>query len=86
MVVSHGGIDRLDIYRGIGVREVWFWVDGRISIFELGGDAYVEVPRSALLPGIDPLELAGVIAEARDFEQTQAVKAFRARIRRRTSD
>jgi Uma2 family endonuclease len=83
VVVTGGGIDKLAVYRGLGVPEVWFWVDGRIAIYQLGSGGYASSPRSALLPGLDPSDLAGTLAEADECEQTQAVKAFRARIRLR---
>ena len=35
VVVSSGGIKKLDIYRKLGVREVWFWRKGRIELFAL---------------------------------------------------
>src|SRR5215471_14081248 len=40
VVWTSGGIDKLEIYRRLGVREVWFWIAGRISIFALAGDRY----------------------------------------------
>ena len=85
VVITGRAVDKLDVYRGLGVGEVWFWVDGRIGIYVLGAgsEGYAESPRSRLLPDLDPIVLAGVIAEAGEFEQTQAVKAFREKIRRR---
>lgn len=84
VVITGAGVDKLAVYHGLGVPEVWFWVDGRISIFQREGDGYVEVPRSRFLPDLDPTLLAGVIAETRDHEQTEAVAAFRARLRDRS--
>lgn len=85
VVVSRGGVDKLEVYRGLGVTEVWFWVDGRIEIYQLGGEGYYRVESSRFLPGLDPAELAGVMANSGEFEQTQAIKRFRARIRSRIS-
>jgi Uma2 family endonuclease len=33
-------IDKLDVYRGLGVREVWVWEDGRIRVNVLRGGRY----------------------------------------------
>ena len=87
VVITGGGVDKLDVYRGLGVAEVWFWVDGRIEIYQLDAerrdDGYARAERSRFVPGLDPAELAGIIATADEFEQTRAVKQFRARLRGR---
>ena len=33
VTVTSGGIDTLEIYRRVGVQEVWFWEDGVISVY-----------------------------------------------------
>ena len=35
VVVSSGGIDTLEIYKRIGIQEVWFWEDGGLKIYGL---------------------------------------------------
>lgn len=47
------GINKLEIYRLLGVREVWVWRRGRITVHVLRGDRYEEVAASEVLPGID---------------------------------
>ena len=80
VVVTSGGLDKLEVYRGLGVAEVWFWVDGRMALYQLAEGGYVPVERSRFLPDLDPTELTGVIAEADIHNQTAAVKRFRTRI------
>jgi len=58
---TSGGLDKLDIYRKIGVREVWFWRKGRISVHELVGQQYVERLHSVGLPGLDLVHLASFL-------------------------
>ncbi len=41
---------KLEVYRGLEVPEVWIWQDDVIHVHVLEGDAYVEAPRSRLLP------------------------------------
>ncbi len=53
VVWTKGGIDKLHIYRKLGVREVWTWRRGRIHVHVLRGEKYEEVSRSEVLPGID---------------------------------
>src|SRR5258706_8985092 len=40
IVQTSGGVDKLEIYRRLGVREVWFWVRGTIHVFSLNGDGH----------------------------------------------
>ncbi len=53
VIWTHGGLDKLDIYRALGVREVWFWEDGGIRAFVLRDGAYVAITNSDALPGLD---------------------------------
>ena len=50
---TRGGIDKLEIYRWLGIAEVWFWIDEEITLYVLRGDRYERVERSAWLPGLD---------------------------------
>jgi Uma2 family endonuclease len=36
VVVTSGWINKLEVYSGLGVREVWLWADGRILVYVLG--------------------------------------------------
>ncbi len=53
IVVTSGGIDTLEIYRRVGVGEVWFWEDGVISVYCLRSTGYELVSKSELLPELD---------------------------------
>jgi Uma2 family endonuclease len=77
LVKTSGGIDKLSVYRGLGVPEVWFWQRGRLSFQLLGADGYREAGRSAKLPGLDP----DLIAECMGaLSQTAAVRLLRERL------
>jgi Uma2 family endonuclease len=76
--VTTGGIDKLEVYRGFGVREVWIWVEGHITVYGLTGTGYVERPASEVVPGID---LSGVARFAAEPNQHEAVMAYRASLR-----
>jgi len=78
VVWSSGGINKLEVYRRLQVREVWFWKKGRIDVHVLRGDRYVAVEASELLPGIDLVLLASF---ARRQPMTRAVKEYRAALR-----
>ena len=58
VIWTAGGMDKLEIYRRLGVSEVWIWRRGRIQVHCLRGDQYEPAPASVVLPGIDLDELA----------------------------
>lgn len=78
VIIRSGGINKLEVYQGLGVREVWFWHRGRFRLFELGASGYVEVARSGLVPELD-FEVLTSFAEQAD--QHEALKSYRDRLR-----
>jgi Uma2 family endonuclease len=78
IVWTSGALDKLDVYRRLGVREVWFWRAGRLEVFVLEREGYRESPASDLLPGLDLGLLAGFLGAE---DQTAAVRVFRRRLR-----
>ena len=78
VVVTHGGIDKLEIYRELGVREVWFWRAGALHLHALRGQAYQAIERSEVLAGIDVDQLLEFV-DVRPM--TRAVRAYQAALR-----
>jgi Uma2 family endonuclease len=57
VIWKRGGIDKLEIYRHLGIGEVWFWHEQRgLEIYSLRRRRYRRIARSRWLPGLD-LEL-----------------------------
>lgn len=56
VVYTSGGIDALEIYKRLGVIEVWFWQSDRFQIYHLRSDRYEQINRSELLLNLN-LEL-----------------------------
>lgn len=79
VVKTSGGISKLEVYRGLGVGEVWFWQDGHITVFVLQDDSYAEVAASRLLPAMDLCLLAELVS--RGGSQLEAVRELRRRVR-----
>lgn len=73
ITVTSGGIDTLEIYRRVGVREVWFWEDSVISVYCLRSTGYELVSKSELLPELD---LRSIEFYSRMADQYDAVNAF----------
>ena len=78
VIWTAGGIDKLEVYRGLGVGEVWIWRDGRITVHVLSGDRYEPSEGSRLLPELDLERLASF---AQDPDQTRSVRELRAWLR-----
>ena len=74
VVWTSGGIDKLEVYRGLEVPEVWIWQNNALRFYILRGTDYVPSPRSGLLPELDPALLARFMSGQ---SQTQAVRGFR---------
>lgn len=82
VVLSSGIVDKLDIYRGLGVTEVWVWEAGKFTLYHLRADGlangYEQIESSELLPGCDITLLTNYV---RPEEQFDAVMAFRDELR-----
>lgn len=62
VVVTSGGINRLDLHRRLGVREVWFWQNNQFKLYHLREQTssqfvstfgYELISQSELLPNLD---------------------------------
>jgi Uma2 family endonuclease len=53
VVMSNDALDKLPIYARLGVREVWIWRRGALTVHALQGETYTQVGRSTLLPDLD---------------------------------
>jgi len=67
-VWTSGRIDKLNIYRKLGVAEVWFWRKGSIQPYCLRGERYEPVAASEVLPGLDLEQLAVFLDRPTTFE------------------
>jgi Uma2 family endonuclease len=78
VVWTSGGINKLEVYRKLGVREVWFYERGRLRFFALrreADDVYLEIAHSEVLPEL-PIDV--LVACLKEPDQTSAVRALRA--------
>ncbi|MEG4108047.1 Uma2 family endonuclease [Microcoleus sp. S13_C5] len=53
VVVTSGGIDKLEAYKRLQIPEVWFWENSRMSLYALTQQGYEEIASSQLLPELD---------------------------------
>jgi Uma2 family endonuclease len=78
VIWTSGGIDKLEVYRKLGVREVWFYERGTLRFFALrAGDQYHEIACSELLPQL-PVDV--LLECLREPDQTSALRALRSKL------
>ncbi len=77
VVWTGGGIDKLEVWHGLGVPEVWVFEAGRLVFFERQHQGHREVPRSRFLPDLDPRLLEECMAAP---SQNAALRLLRERL------
>ncbi len=78
VIWTSGGLDKLEAYSRLGVREVWTWRRGQISVHILRGGRYEPAHGSEALPGIDLDQLASFLDRA---STSAAMREYRAALR-----
>jgi Uma2 family endonuclease len=81
VIWTSGGLNKLEIYRLLGVREVWIWKRGQISLYALRGDRYELIEKSEYLPQIDLTLVGRLLNES--SSQSAAVRELRSALRSR---
>jgi Uma2 family endonuclease len=74
VIWSSGGINKLEVYRKLAVREVWIYERGTLRFFALRSEQYEQITRSEILPGVEPDLFIRCMAER---TQAEAVRALR---------
>ncbi|WOD37050.1 Uma2 family endonuclease [Nodosilinea sp. E11] len=84
VIVTSGSINRLELYRRLGVREVWFWQKNRLSLYHQREETppqfadtagYAAIQESEVLPDLDLelltrcLQTPNPLAAAKAFRQ-----------------
>jgi Uma2 family endonuclease len=77
VIWTSGGLDKREIYRELGVRELWFWRRGHLTAHALRAGRYEEIPGSEVLPGIDLSVLASFLDRP---TASQAIREYRVAI------
>jgi len=78
VIWTSGGIDKLEVYRKLGVREVWFYEKGTLTFFALREETYELIPTSEILPTVEtPL----ILACMQEPTQLDALRKLRAGLR-----
>ena len=81
VIVSNPLVDKMAVYAGLGVREVWarHVEAGTLQIHHLMGDQYEPVARSQVVPELDIGQLSSLVKLGGN--QTALVRAYQAALR-----
>ncbi|MEG4346769.1 Uma2 family endonuclease [Microcoleus sp. A003_D6] len=74
VVVTSGGIDKLEAYKPLKIPEVWFWEKSQLSLYGLRQEGYEQIGCSELLPELD---IALFVRCMNIANHVEAVKEFR---------
>ncbi|BAZ31036.1 hypothetical protein NIES4074_35060 [Cylindrospermum sp. NIES-4074] len=77
VIVTSGGIDKLEAYKRLKIPEVWFWINDQLSFYSLGNEGYETVSKSQLLPNLD---IALLMRCINIENHAQALREFRSGI------
>ena len=83
VVVSSGLVDKLDVYAGLGIAEVWVLKDDTLTVYRLVSGEYRVETASTFLPALDLAHLASFVRVG--ARQSAAVRAYRAELRERSA-
>jgi Uma2 family endonuclease len=78
VIVTEGAIDKLEVYRGLGIREVWLFESGAFRVLELGEGGYAPIASSRVLPEVDLKRIAHYVVMP---DQHAALRGFRDELR-----
>ncbi len=74
VVITSGWVDKLEIYKGLGIPEVWFWKEGKFYLYGLVEGNYQTIIDSKLLPELDINLLSKYVVPENQYE---SVKKYR---------
>jgi Uma2 family endonuclease len=83
VIVTTGLVDKMAVYAGLGVPEVWEWRPSTktVAVHRLVGEHYERRDRSEVLPALDLAELSRFVQPGEN--QTRLAKQYQAALRHR---
>ena len=79
--LSSGSSIKEPIYATLAVAELWRWKDGRVTVRVLRDGAYVDSPRSGLLPEFDSAWVPEAVRMRDEMTDDELERAWEARLR-----
>jgi Uma2 family endonuclease len=84
VVWTSGGIAKLEVYRVLGVPEVWFYERGKLSFHVLDRSRYLRATRSRLLPRLDPALIESCMRAESQVEALRRLRGSLTRAKKRS--
>lgn len=53
VIITSGGIDKLEKYKRLKISEVWFWENNQLVLYRLRENNYEQISRSEFFPDLD---------------------------------
>ncbi len=78
VVVTSSGVNKLEVYKRLEVREVWFFKKNWFEVHHLRGETYEQIEQSEVLPNLD---LATLAQYAVAPDPLEAALEFREKVR-----
>jgi Uma2 family endonuclease len=76
--LTSSSVNRLEIYAGMGVAEVWIYDGYSLVVKQLQGQGYVTALNSQFFPGVPISEMVDFLRQAETIDYLELVKMFRA--------
>lgn len=85
IVITSGGINKLEIYQGLNIKEIWFWhvEKKQFNLYAMENTNYEKISKSSLFPNLNLEDLATYINPQ---EEPQMIKAFQKKIRNEVTE
>ena len=81
--LTNKSLERFPIYARLGVPELWCYDNGKLKVYQLEGEQYVEVDRSNIFPELNVRAVPQLIEENRSAGRLALRRAVRAWVRNR---
>lgn len=72
--------NRLEIYRDLGVKEVWIYSEG-LQILQLKNNQYIKQENSIIFPNLPLLEINDFMQKLEEIDYLDLIKMFRQWVR-----
>jgi Uma2 family endonuclease len=78
VTVTSGGINKLEIYQGLQIPEVWFYQSNHFSLYHIkqDGSGYQEIAQSQIFPNLDLNLMAQYVRPDLEPEMVRAWRKF----------
>lgn len=79
VVVTSGGLDKLEVYKRLGIKEVWLFKNNQFDVYCWDGNSYKQVEKSEILPNLDLIMLAQYVVA---IDPLEAALEWRERVKK----